>query len=98
MLWAFPIRAEGDDFVPRPRPGGRRLFQLLVDDDTDTVVYESGNIIGHHQGSDDQSEPPLAADTLDVAAGVPVRGLYRMQVVDDHERAPPGVAVRIVQQ
>lgn len=85
----FPCPRGGRRFRPQAESvGGRQQFPLLVDDDTDTVLYESGDIIRHLDRRDAQGASPEAAGELGVAAGARVRGLYGMQVADDRGRVP----------
>ncbi|WP_440855601.1 glutathione S-transferase N-terminal domain-containing protein [Salinisphaera sp. RV14] len=86
----FPCPRGGRRFRPQAEAvGGRQQFPLLVDDDTDTVLYESGDIIRYFDRRDARRAPPEAAGALGTAAGARVRDLYGMRVADDRGRLPP---------
>lgn len=84
----FPCPRGGRRFRPQAESvGGRQQFPLLVDDATETVLYESGDIIRYLDARDRPDTP--AAGASGVAAGAAVRGLYGMQVADARGRTPP---------
>lgn len=86
----FPCPRGGRRFRPQAEAvGGRQQFPLLVDDDTDAVLYESGDIIRHLDRRGVPRAAPPGAGELGVDAGARVRGMLGMQVVDDRGRTPP---------
>jgi len=86
----YPCPRGGTRFRPQAEAvGGRRQFPLLVDDNTDTVLYESREIIAYlreHYGVGRSSEPgaPGTIGQISASMASALRGFAGTRAGDDH--------------
>lgn len=87
----FPCPRGGRRFRPQAEAvGGRQQFPLLVDTATDSVQYESRDIIGYLRGLDREATlVPPGIGELGAAAEAELAELSGMQTVGATGRRPP---------